>query len=98
MSKSSQFQMVSYAMDKWPGGGFSGIVTESDKEVNRSKTEIAKWTRIIEKTQDAGIERLVRYIGSLTLGRDFGETVEAYFDRKGLTEFDRWVIERKAKQ
>jgi len=36
-------------------------------------------------------ERLSGYLCSLTLGRDFNESVDSYFERKGLIEFDVWA-------
>jgi len=36
-------------------------------------------------------ERLGRYIASLAIGREFGESVEHYFERKGFKEFVEWA-------
>jgi len=64
---------------------------ESLGEADRSREEIARWTGIIKKTGSRGVERLRRYLGSLALGRDFDETMEAYLERKGLVAFDEWA-------
>ncbi len=61
----------------------------------RSQLEIAKWTEIIARDAvSASPRRLRAYIGSLVLGREFGEATEAYFARKGLTEFIEWADHR----
>lgn len=59
---------------------------------DRSKLEIERWTKILEKTGD--LERLRRYLGSLVLGREFGETWESYAERQGLVEFEEWANEK----
>ena len=53
--------------------------------------EIDRWTRIIKRQGNKGIERMKTYLCSLSLGRDFGEDVTDYFERKGLTEFRGWA-------
>ena len=64
----------------------------------RSKLEIEKWTKILDKNFSKGYgsasERLCAYVCSLTIGRGFSETIEAYFERKGLTEFVGWAKDR----
>lgn len=60
----------------------------------RSEHAIQRWTEIIEKTGSAGVERLRKYICSLSLGRNFRETCEAFFEREGLTEFNNWAMEQ----
>ena len=47
---------------------------------NKSSWEIERWTEILDRTNDD--QRLRRYLCSLTLGRDFKETSDAYFVRK----------------
>jgi hypothetical protein len=62
---------------------------------SRSQAELDKWTRIYAKVpRKTANERLSRYLGSQMLGREFGETVEAYFERKRLTEFAAWAYEQ----
>jgi hypothetical protein len=58
---------------------------------NLSRLEIEKWTRIIDKTGGAGVERLRGYICSRMLGRDFLESVDTYFERRGISEFYQWA-------
>ena len=36
-------------------------------------------------------ERLSQYLSSLALGREFGESGESYFKRKGMDRFIRWA-------
>ena len=36
-------------------------------------------------------ERLIAHLCSITLGRDFGESVESYIDRTGKREFWTWA-------
>ena len=56
---------------------------------------IAAWERKFAKLDKATIEaRLRAYLGSLCLGRNFGETSEAYLERKGYTEFWNWAISK----
>ena len=64
---------------------------EGNISKNISKPEIEKWSRIIEKQGAKGVERLRSYVGSLVLGRDFNEKSDAFFKRKGLTEFVNWA-------
>ena len=59
---------------------------------DRSSSEITKWTSIVAN-QSNGRERLLGYLCSLTLGRDFMESVEDYCTRKGLTRFWSWAHE-----
>ena len=59
--------------------------------MNRSDLEITKWTRIVAKTGD--ITRLKTYLGSLALGREFGESSAEYFERTNLTEFILWAMD-----
>lgn len=66
-------------------GGGGGVVT------GRSKSEIDRWSSIMRNQGDAGRMRLTRYLGSLILGRGFGESVEDYFSREGLTQFSTWA-------
>ena len=47
-----------------------------------------KWTRIVEQNihgpnHQTGRERLIGYLCSLMLGKDFNETVDDYFARSG---------------
>ena len=65
----------------------------------RSTLEIAQWTNILAKgfsgpNHKTAKDRLSGKLSSLTLGRGFGETVESYFERKGLTEFYDWAIQK----
>ena len=58
-----------------------------------------KWTRIVEQNihgvnHRTGRERLIGYIGSLVLGKDFNETAGDYFARSGYTEFIAWAMEQ----
>ena len=61
-----------------------------------SAARIAKWQRILDK-RDPGPnartveERLIYCLCGLVLGHNFGESTEAYFERRGLTEFDAWA-------
>jgi len=67
------------------------------KDANWTKLTIEKWTSILkkfgDKPGDIGLERLRNYICGLMMGRDFMETVEDYFERRGFTEFNNWVHE-----
>lgn len=59
----------------------------------RSRLEIERWTKRINKNEKHGIEDMNRYRASRIIGREFNETVERYLERKGLTEFDKWATE-----
>ena len=47
-----------------------------------------KYAKLGKATAEA---RLRAYLGSLALGRNFGETMEAYLERKGYVEFYVWA-------
>jgi len=72
-------------MAKSGGGGGRGGTT------GRSAGEIDKWSSIVRNFGDAGKRRLSSYLASQMLGRDFGESVEDYFSRRGLTQFSTWA-------
>ena len=56
---------------------------------------IESWERKFEKLdREVVVMRLRLYLGSLILGREFGETVENYLERKGYTEFYTWAHEQ----
>ncbi len=59
----------------------------------REKYISGKWRGDLSEKERLQLyyERLSGYLCSLSLGRDFSETVESYFQRKGLTEFDSWA-------
>ena len=61
---------------------------------SRSTMEIERWSRILELDKQKGKQRLTAYIGSRILGREFGENVDNYFERSGLTDFVNWSIEQ----
>ena len=76
------------------GGQFakgSGGSNRSSGMPSRSRSEIDKWESIIKKTGNEGKGRLRGYLGSLVLGREFGESGKVYYDRKGLTPFVSWA-------
>jgi hypothetical protein len=56
----------------------------------RSKRLIEHWTQI-KKESVRFKDRLMRYVGSRILDRDFGESVEDYLSRSGLVEFVDWA-------
>ena len=61
-----------------------------------TQAEIEKWTRILERNiagpnHRTAQERLSAYLCSLSLGREFGEAVDAYFERRGFVEFKDWA-------
>lgn len=60
---------------------------------NLSAEMIAQWTPRIA-AQD-GKQRLARFVCSLVLGREFGESAEAYFQRRGFTAFIAWAQEAR---
>lgn len=59
----------------------------------RSRLEIERWAKRINKNEKQGIDDMNRYRASRIIGRDFNETVERYFERQGLTEFNKWATE-----
>ena len=63
----------------------------------RSVTEIERWTGIIAKCGNKGIQRLCAYLCSQSLGRDFMEPSDVFFARKGLTEFSDWAKQHTSK-
>ena len=58
-----------------------------------SETWIEKWENERAKYKRLGLplsrfqDRITRHKASLILGRDFGETVDNYIERRGLTEY-----------
>jgi len=58
----------------------------------RSGTEIKKWSSIINSQNEAGRVRLRIYLCSLALGRKFGESCEAFLERKDLDRFYDWAL------
>ena len=64
--------------------------------MDRSQMEIDKWSRIIEHdihgpNHATAVDRLRAYVCSLYLGRDFGETCDAYMERTGMVDFEFWA-------
>ena len=54
--------------------------------------DITRWNRIVDENihgpyHITGKDRLAAYIWSLSLGRDFMEPVDDYFERRGFTPF-----------
>jgi len=68
-------------------------VLKSEVE-NRSQSEIKKWTKILNRPNSDGENRLRRYLASLALGRNFREKVNDYYERRGLTNFINWAYDR----
>ena len=58
--------------------------------------EIQKWERIVKMNihgpnHTTGIERLMSYLCSITMGREFMESCDAYIARTGRKEFCDWA-------
>jgi hypothetical protein len=91
-------------MDKTVRSSHRKIGEEEMSE--RSKAEIAKWSKLRSEYLAKGYpmeqrdpkmpwrepfkERVVGYKASLILGREFGEDSGAFLRRKGLKEFWEW--------
>lgn len=59
--------------------------------MNVSQREIERWTDILQRNyMGEGIDRLRRYVCSMGLGRDFGQSVEEHIENRKLTEFIAW--------
>jgi len=59
--------------------------------------DITRWNRIVDENihgpyHITGKDRLAAYIWSLSLGRDFMEPVDDYFERRGFTPFITWAV------
>jgi hypothetical protein len=68
---------------------------------DRSKWEIERWTKILADTRHLTNKafqnpktRLRNYLAGLTLGREFGESMESLLERRGLVEFWAWATEQ----
>jgi len=63
-----------------------------------SESWIKKWTDEKAKYERLNLplsklkERIIRHKASMILGRDFGESVEDYLERRGLTEYHKWDL------
>ena len=66
------------------------------KATRASESWIAKWEAELEKYKRLNIplsrlkERIISHKASLILGREFGEDVESYLERRGLTDYYEW--------
>jgi len=58
-----------------------------------SKVNIDHWGKILEKDAKRGKDRLRSFLASLATARDFGEKIEDFHERRGLTHFVRWARE-----
>lgn len=56
-----------------------------------SDFEIKRWKRRIEKDPQRGKEDLIRYLCSISIGREFNQSADDHFEKRGLTEFDAWA-------
>ena len=62
-----------------------------------SKNWIDHWLELKAKYERLGKPldelkaRIIRHKASQTLGRDFGESTETFFERKGLTDYRNWI-------
>ena len=59
----------------------------------RANYESGKWKGYLslDERLQCYRERLSGYVCSLVLGRDFLESCDVFFERKGLTDFIRWA-------
>ncbi|MDD5084224.1 MAG: PLxRFG domain-containing protein [Candidatus Moranbacteria bacterium] len=62
---------------------------EAKAAEDKSDWEINRWEKIIVKP--GGKERLRSYLISRSMGREFGEDAEAFYQRSGLTPFKDWA-------
>lgn len=68
------------------------ITKESQNWINHWLDMKAKYERL-NKPLDELKQRIIRHKASQTLGREFGESPEEYFKRKGLTDYHNWSPE-----
>lgn len=68
--------------------------TKSDMWIEQWNDERKKYIRLkkpLKKLDD----RIKRHKASLVLGRNFGETLNAYLKRKGLRKYWDWGLKKK---
>lgn len=62
-----------------------------------SESWIQKWENERLKYERLGLplsklkDRIIRHKCSIVLGRDFGENIESYLERRGLMKYKNWV-------
>ncbi len=62
----------------------------------RRNADVQRWMNILDKNihgphHGTAKERLSAYLGSITLGRNFGEDLDSYIDRTGKRVFWNWA-------
>lgn len=57
----------------------------------RSKWEIERWERVINKCGAAGVERMRWYICGRVTARNFMETADSFYQRIGWADFLKWA-------
>ena len=63
-----------------------------------SREEIERWSDILQRNhRGEGKQRLARYVCTMTMGSDLGETADARMQDRGLTEFVEWARRQRDK-
>lgn len=69
--------------------GETRLNSESEKWINHWLELKEKYIRLGKPLSELN-DRIIRHKASQCLGRGFGESVESYYNRTGLTEYHKW--------